>query len=94
MCLYHNYAKKLHARLKWVYKIAQENSQRESEHHKQYYDKRMRCMRLKPDDLVLVHAKAPSGDHKIADSMGRHSTLSTQSISLINQFFMYSLWML
>ena len=24
-------------------------------------------MSLKPDDLVLVHAKAPSGDHKIAD---------------------------
>ena len=24
-------------------------------------------MSLKPDDLVLVHAKAPSGYHKIAD---------------------------
>ena len=24
-------------------------------------------MNLKPDDLVLVHAKAPSEDHKIAD---------------------------
>ena len=24
-------------------------------------------MSLKPDDVVLVHAKAPSGDHKIAD---------------------------
>ena len=24
-------------------------------------------MSLKPDDLVLVHAKALSGDHKIAD---------------------------
>ena len=24
-------------------------------------------MSLKPDDLVLVHAKTPSGDHKIAD---------------------------
>ena len=24
-------------------------------------------MSLKPDDLVLVHAKAPSGDHKITD---------------------------
>ena len=24
-------------------------------------------MSLKPDDLVLVHVKAPSGDHKIAD---------------------------
>ena len=24
-------------------------------------------MSLKPDDLVLVHVKAPSGDHTIAD---------------------------
>ena len=24
-------------------------------------------MTLKPDDLVLVHAKAPSGNHKISD---------------------------
>ena len=27
----------------------------------------MRHLCLKPDDLVLVHANAPSGDHKIAD---------------------------
>ena len=64
---YQNYAKKLQDRLKWAYQIAQENSQRESECHKKYYDKRMRCITLKPDDLVLVHAKAPSDDHKIAD---------------------------
>ena len=62
-----NYAKKLQARLKWAVQKAQENSQKESERHKKYYDKRMRCMSLKPDDLVLVHAKAPSGNHKIAD---------------------------
>ena len=37
-------------------------------------------MTLKPDDMVLVHAKAPSGDHKIADPC-RHSTMSTKSIS-------------
>ena len=45
----------------------QEINQKESEHHKKYYDKRMRCMTLKPDDLVLMHAKAPSGAYKIAD---------------------------
>ena len=61
------YAQKLQSRLKWAYQKAQENSKRESECHKKYYDKRMRCMSLKPDDLVLVHAKAPSGNHKIAD---------------------------
>ena len=64
---YQNYAMKLHARLKWAYQKAQENNRRESEHHKKYYDQRMRCMSLKPIDLVLVHAKAPSGNHKIAD---------------------------
>ena len=31
---YQNYAKKLQASLKWAYQIAQENSQRESEHQK------------------------------------------------------------
>ena len=62
-----NYIKKLKARLKWAYQAAQGNNQKESEHHMKYYDKRMRCKGLKPDDLVLVHAKALSGNHKIAD---------------------------
>ena len=64
---YQNYAKKLKVRLKWAYQKAQENNKKESECHKRYYDKKMRCMSLKPDDLVLVHAKAPSGDHRIAE---------------------------
>ena len=72
--------KKLQARFKWAYQIAQENSQRESEHHKKYYDKRMRCMSLKPDYLVLVHAIAPSGNHKIADQW-EDITHQGQSIS-------------
>ena len=64
---YQNYAKTLQARLKWAYQKAQENNKKESEHHKKYYYQRMRCMNLKPNDLVLVQAKAPSGDHKIGD---------------------------
>ena len=64
---YQNYVKKLRARLEWAYQVAHENNQKESEHHKKYYDKRMRCMSLRPGDLVLVHVKAPPGDHKIAD---------------------------
>ena len=39
----------------------------ESECHKKYYDQRMRCMKLEPDDLVMVRVKALTGDHKIAD---------------------------
>ena len=64
---YQNYVKKLKTKLQWAYQRAQENNHKESECHKKYYDKRMRCMSLKLDDLVLVHAKAPSGDHRIAD---------------------------
>ena len=58
---YQNYVKKLKATLEWAYQVAQENNQKESECHKKYYDERMRCMSLKPDELVLVHAKALSG---------------------------------
>ena len=64
---YQNYIKKLRARLEWAYQVANENNQKESEHHKKYYDKKMRCISLKPDGLVLVCMKAPSGDHMIAD---------------------------
>ena len=64
---YQNYANKLQARLKWAYQKAQETNKKESEHHKKYFDQRMRCMSLKPNDSVLVHAKAPSDNHKIAD---------------------------
>ena len=64
---YQNYARKLNARLELAYQVAHENNQKESEHHMKNYDKRMRCMSLRPDDLVLVHVKVPSGDHKIAD---------------------------
>ena len=45
-----NYVKKLKARLEWAYQVAHH---RESEHHKKYYNKKMRCMNLRPDDLVL-----------------------------------------
>ena len=64
---YQNYAKKLQARLKWAYQKVQENNRKESEWQKKYYDLKMRCMSLKPDDLVLVCVKAPSGNHKIID---------------------------
>ena len=64
---YQNYAKKLQARLKWAYQKVQENNKNKSEHHKKYYDQKLRCMSLKPNDLVWVWAKAPSGEHKITD---------------------------
>ena len=64
---FQNYAKKLQARLKWAYQKAQENNREESERQKKYYDQKMKCMSLRPDDLVLVCVKAPCGHHKIID---------------------------
>ena len=62
-----NCVKKMRARLKWAYQVAHKNNKKESEHHKEYYHKRMRCMSLRPDDWVLVCVKATTGDHKIVD---------------------------
>ena len=62
-----NYVQKLHSKLQWAYQKAQENNKKESEHHKRYYDQKMICMKLEPDDLVMVRVKALTGDHKIAD---------------------------
>ena len=62
-----NYAQKLHSKLQWAYQKAQDNNKRESECHKRYNDQRMRCMKLKPYDLVMAGVKALTGDHKIAD---------------------------
>ena len=62
-----NYAQKLYSRWQWAYKRAQENSKKESECHKKYYDQRVKCMEFRPDDLVRVRIKALTGDHKIAD---------------------------
>ena len=62
-----NYDQKLYSTLQWAYQKAQESNRKESECHKKYYDQRMRCMKLEPDDLVMVTVKALTGDDKIAD---------------------------
>ena len=62
-----SYAQKLHSKLQWAFQRAQDNNKRESECHKRYYDQTMRCMKLEPDDLVMVRVKPLTGDHKIAD---------------------------
>ena len=62
-----NYAQQLHSKLQWAYQKVQENSKNEPECHKKYYDRKMKCMKIEPDDLVMVQVKALTGDHKIAD---------------------------
>ena len=55
-----NYTQKLHSKLQWAFQKTQDNNKRESECHKRYYDQKMRCMKLEPDDLVMVRVKACS----------------------------------
>ena len=57
--------KNLKAKLELAYQVAHENNQKKSECHKKYYDPKMMCMSLSPNDLVLMCVKAPTGDHKI-----------------------------
>ena len=63
----HNYVKKLQARLKWAFGKAKDFNQKEMYHHKQYYDRKVKCMALCPDDIVLVRVKAFGNDWKVAD---------------------------
>ena len=43
----------------------------------------IRCMSLRPNDLVLVNVKAPTGDHKIDDQ--REATTNHIPSQLANQ---------
>ena len=62
-----NYIRKLQARLKWAFGNAKDFNQKEMNHHKQYYDRKVKCMALCPDDIVLVQVKAFGNDQKVAD---------------------------
>ena len=88
-----NYAEKLKACLKWAYKVAKENNDREAARHKQYYDQKFKCMKLIPEDLVLVRVKAFGPDHKIADRweqipykvLSQHNNSPVYKVQLINK---------
>ena len=53
--------------MKWAFKKATEVSLKESARQKRYYDKKIRCSKFKPGDLVLVRQKGFKGKHKIQD---------------------------
>ena len=59
--------RKLRKRLNWAYKVAKETNEKETKRHKQYYDKRVRCMKLEINDIVLVRVKVLGNDRKVAD---------------------------
>ena len=62
-----NFVQKLEAQLKWAFKTAKEHAEKEMVRHKHYHNCKMHCMRLEVGDQDLVHIKAFSTDHKIAD---------------------------
>ena len=62
-----NYTRKLRAKLNWAVRIAKETSYKEVLCQKQYYDRKMRCQKIVPGDLVLVKQKGSSGNYKIDD---------------------------
>ena len=53
--------------MNWAFKVAKETSDKEALHQKQYYDRKMRCQKIIPRDLVLVKQKGSSGNYKIDD---------------------------
>ena len=73
-----NYAKKLQARLKWAYQKAQETVEKNLKDKRGIMTKKMKYMSLKPEDIVLVCAKVPPGQHKIVDQWEdeQHQVLS------------------
>ena len=56
----------------WVYKVAQDVSEKESQRCKHNYDWRVKCVKLAPRDLVLVKWQAFKGQHKIQDHWENH----------------------
>ena len=63
----HRYVEKLKNKMKWAFKKAAEISLKESTRQKKYYDRKIKCSKLKTGDLVLVCQKGFKRKHKIQD---------------------------
>ena len=61
------YIQDLERRLQWSYKLAQRHMEKQAEKAKKYYDRRVRCSKLEPGDLVLVKKFGFKGKQKIQD---------------------------
>ena len=66
-----NCAKKLQARLKWAYQKAQENSRKESERQKRYYDKKNEAYEFKTRGYSPGTCKSPIWTTQNCRLMGR-----------------------
>ena len=64
----YKYVQDLERRLLWSDKLAQKQMEKMANKAKKYYDRRVRCSKLEPGDLVLVKKFGFRGKHKIQDS--------------------------
>ena len=61
------YIQDLERRLQWSHKLAQKHMEKQANKAKKYYDRKVRCSKLEPGDLVLVKRFGFKGKHKIQD---------------------------
>ena len=66
------YIQDLERRLHWSHKLAQKHMEKQASKAKKYYDRRVRCSKLEPGDLVLVKRFGFRGKHKIQDRWETH----------------------
>ena len=66
------YVQDLERRLQWSYKLARRHMEKQAEKAKKYYDRKVRCSKLEPGDLVLVKRFGFRGKHKIQDRWENH----------------------
>ena len=66
------YVQDLERRLQWSYKLARRHMEKQAEKAKKYYDRKVRCSKLEPGDLVLVKIFGFRGKHKIQDRWENH----------------------
>ena len=67
--------------MKWAFNNAKDYNQKEMNRHKQYYDRKIKCMNLCPDDIVLVRVKVFGNDRKVADKWEQSPYLVVKQIS-------------
>ena len=63
----YKYVQDLERRLLWSHKLAQKHMEKQANKYKKYYDRKVRCSKLEPGDLVLVKRFGFKGKHKIQD---------------------------
>ena len=68
----YKYVQDLEKRLQWSHKLAQKHMEKQAAKAKKYYDRRVRCSKLEPGDLVLVKRFGFKGKHKIQDRWEHH----------------------